>query len=240
MMPLGEPAPRRREIGGDDGPEFPELQRGDHGKPHRPAADHQRHLLAGRCCLRDGVDADGEWLGQRRVLGRQAVGHFDQQRLAQNHALREAAGKLVGVADRPRTVGSGYHRDGTDARAGFQPAFRARAVVEQFGTELMAEDDVARQVHRPAASHAAGDIDHAMAMLAGVQVGTADATGQRSDNDLTDTGHNIIDRIDHNFTLPENCCPHAASPARQFHVMYLTNCGASPVLRSSAFDAHHQ
>ena len=95
----GQRAARRRIIGGDDRMQSLQLQRGDDRKPDRTAADHQRHLVAAHIGLVDRVDADRERFGERRVFRREPVGHFEQQRLAEQHALGIAADIVVGIAD---------------------------------------------------------------------------------------------------------------------------------------------
>ena len=51
-----------------------QLQRRDHREADRPAADHQRHLVAAHVGFLDGVDADRERLGQRGMLGASPFG----------------------------------------------------------------------------------------------------------------------------------------------------------------------
>ena len=57
---------------------------------------------------------------------------------------------------------------------------RARTVVQHLAAELVAEHDVAGKIHRLAAGKMFRQFDHAVGVLARVQVGAADAAGQRS------------------------------------------------------------
>ncbi len=96
---FGERPARRRIICGDDRVQSSELQRRDDREPDRAAADHQRHLVAANIGLGHGVNADRERFGQRRMLRRKAVRHYEQQRFAEQHALGIAADMVVGIAD---------------------------------------------------------------------------------------------------------------------------------------------
>ena len=99
-----------------------QFQRRDHRQPHRAAADHQRHLVAADIGLGNRMDADRERLGQRRMLRRKPVRHFQQQRLAEQHALGIAADIVVGIADALRTVRRQQRRKRAHPRAGLQLA----------------------------------------------------------------------------------------------------------------------
>ena len=55
--------------------------------------------------LRHGVDADGERLGQRGQVRREAGGHLDGEHLVEHHQLGVAAGVAVGEPDRVDAVG---------------------------------------------------------------------------------------------------------------------------------------
>jgi hypothetical protein len=101
---LGERAARRRIIRGEDRVQSPDSQRGDHGKPDRPAADHQRHFIAANVDLCHRVNADRKRFGQCGVLRRQSVRDFEQQRLAEQHALGIAADIVVGIANALRSL----------------------------------------------------------------------------------------------------------------------------------------
>ena len=113
----GQGAARRRIVRSDDRMQAFQFQRRDHRKPDRAAADHQRHLVAAYVGLGDRVDADRQRLGQRRVLGRKPVGHLQQQRLAEQHALGIAADIVVGIADALRALGRQQRRKRTYPRA---------------------------------------------------------------------------------------------------------------------------
>jgi hypothetical protein len=145
------------------------LQRGDHGQPDRAATDHQRHLTAPDVGLGDRVDTDRERLGQRRVPGCQSVRHLQQQGLAEQHPFGIAADIVIGIADAGRSRRRHQRRHRADPHARLQPALRVRAVIQHFTAELVAENHVARQVHRFPA-YIFGHLHHAVCMLAGMQV----------------------------------------------------------------------
>ena len=63
---------------------------------------------------------------------------------------------------------------------GFSLRVGARTVVEHLAAEFVAEHDVAGKIHRLAAGKMLCQFDHAVGMLARMQVGAADAAGQRS------------------------------------------------------------
>jgi hypothetical protein len=119
---FGERAARRRIIGGDDRVQSLDLQRRDHGKPDRPAADHQRHLAALMLAFAPRMHADRERLGQRGMLGRQAVRDFEQQGFAEQHALGIGADIVVGIADALRAFRGQQRRQRADFGAGLELA----------------------------------------------------------------------------------------------------------------------
>ena len=197
-------APRRRIVGGDDRMQPLQLQRRDHREPDRAAADHQRHLVAAQIGLRDRVDADRQRLGQRRMLRRKPVGHLQQQRLAEQHALGIAADIVVGIADALRSLRRQQCRQRTHPRAGFQLALRARAVIDDLAAEFVAEHHIAGEVHRLAAGKMPGKFDHAMGVLARMQVGAANAAGQRLDQHLPCARLRIGQGVDDDLAVAEN------------------------------------
>ena len=136
--------------------------------------------------------------------GGEPVGHLKQQRLAEQHALGIAADVFVGIADALRSLRRQQRRQRADARAWLQLALRARAVIEDFAAEFMAEHDVAGEVHRFAAGKCRANLDHAVGVLARVQVGAADAAGQRLDQHLPDAGHGLGQLVDDDLAVPEN------------------------------------
>ena len=204
-------APRRRVVGGDDRMQPPDFQRGDDRKPDRPAADDQRHLAAPDIGLGNRVNADGEWLGQRGVLRRKPVRHFQQQRLAQEHRLRIAADIVVGIADARDALRGEQCRQRADMRAGLQLALGAGTIVDDLATELVAEDDVARQIHRLAPG-LDRHLHHALGVLSRVEVRAADAAGKRLDQHLAGSGCRRRHAVDDNLTVSKNRSPHPAPP----------------------------
>ena len=98
--------------------------------------------------LLDRMHADGQRLGERRMLGRQAVGHFEQQRRGQQHLLGIAADKVVGVAHALGAVGLSITGMAQTRVPGLSFLFGLGPVVDHLAAELVAEDDVADEVHR--------------------------------------------------------------------------------------------
>ncbi len=72
----------------------------------------------------------------------------------------------------------------------------------------MAEHDVAGEVHRLAAGKMSCKFDHAMGVLAGVQVGAADAAGQRLDQHLARRRRRLGQRVDDDLAVPEDGSAH--------------------------------
>ena len=165
------------------------------------------------------MDADRERFGQRGVFGRQPVRHFQQQRLAEQHALGIAADIVVGIADALRAFRGQQRRQRTYPGAGFQLALRARPVIEDLAAEFVAEHDVAGEVHRLAAGKMPGQFDHAVGVLARVQVGAADAAGQRLDQHLPRARLRLGHRIDDDLAVPENGCAHRRPPWRSCYFL---------------------
>jgi hypothetical protein len=76
----------------------------------------------------------------------------------------------------------------------------------------MAEYHVAGAVHRLAAREMPGHFDHAVGVLTRMQVGTANAAGQRLDQHLPRTRPGLGQRVDDNLAVPENGSAHRRSP----------------------------
>jgi hypothetical protein len=72
----------------------------------------------------------------------------------------------------------------------------------------MAEHDVAGKIHRLAGRKMLGQFDHAVGMPACVQVGAADAAGQRLDQHLPRRRLRLGQVIDDDLAIPENRGPH--------------------------------
>ena len=206
-----------------------DLQRSDHREPDRAAADHERHLAALHPRLLDRMHADRQRFGQRGVLRQQAVRHFQQQRFAEQHPLGIAADILVGIADALRPRRRQQRRQRTDARAGLEPLLRARPVIDDLAAELMAEHDIARRVHRLAAGDACSDCGETMRVLARMQIGAADAAGERFDQHLLRTGHRLGHGIDDNLALPEDRSAHGVPPSKAARLSWM-EAGARAIL----------
>src|SRR5690606_19252367 len=101
----------------------------------------------------------------------------------------KAARLLIGIADRMNlrlvAVHADRNRHGADARAGLQLLFRARPVIENLGTELMAENNVPLRIHAEARARAFGLLDHLVGMMKGVKVRPANTAGKRLHQNLT-------------------------------------------------------
>jgi hypothetical protein len=87
-------------------------------------------------------------------------------------------------------------------------------MIENFAAELVPEHHIARQIHRLATWKMPGQLDHPVGVLARMEVGTADAAGERLDQHLTVTGPGFGDLIDHDLTAPENGCAHVLPPLK--------------------------
>jgi hypothetical protein len=182
---LGGGAAAGRIVGGDHRPSALRLQRGDHGEADRPAAHHETDGGLVQPRLGDRVQADREGLGQRRLLGGEAIGHGQHQGLGEQHALGEAAGQAVGEAQRLHAARCQGHGHADHTGSGLQRLGRARAMVEDLGAELVAEDGVGGGIEAVVrASGAAREVDHVLHVVQRVQVGPADAAGQRPDQHL--------------------------------------------------------
>ena len=94
-----------------------------------------------------GVQPDRHRLGEGGVPGIEAVGHLEQHRGRQEHALAVAAGDVVAVDDRPNAGHRQQDRDRRDDGAG-RRRHRVGADLEHLGRELVAHEDVAVEVER--------------------------------------------------------------------------------------------
>src|SRR4051812_15638035 len=145
------------------------------------------------------------------MLRRETVGHLEQQRFAQQHRLGIAANIVVGVTDTFDALRryEGWQR--ADARARLELAHGPRAEVDDLAAELVAEHDVAGEIHRLAAG-LSRHLHHAVGVLARVQIGAADAAGERLDQHLAGAGLWLGHPVDDNLTVPENRSAHPAPP----------------------------
>jgi len=147
---------------------------------------------------------DGHRLGQRRVLGRQTVRHLEREELREHHQLAVAAGVVVRVADRLDAARAGGERHRDDARAALERALRVRPEVEHLGAELVPHDHVARRVEGEWQARLTRRVNHLGRMPERVQVGAADAAGERADEDLARAGHGLGDRVHHQLRVPHH------------------------------------
>ena len=87
------------------------------------------------------------------------------------------------------------------------------AVVEYFCTELMTHVDVFGQVHHGGWGHARLErgLDHQLAMLKSVQIGTADPARVYAHENLTSERLGFGYRVDDNPGIAHYCCPHDLS-----------------------------
>jgi hypothetical protein len=118
---------------------------------------------------------------------------------------------VVGVADALRAFRGQQRRQRTDFGAGLELLRRARTIIDHLAAEFMAEHDVARKIHRLAAGKMFCQFDHAVRVLARVQVGAADAAGQRFYQHHARTRFGFRHLVDDNFPVAENGCAHERS-----------------------------
>ena len=99
------------------------------------------------------------------------------------------------------------------------PALRApggsRSEVEDLGAEFVTENGVGRRVegHRAAACATAG-LDHVLHVMEGVQVGAADAAGQRLDQNLPLARGQFPDFVAHQALVAPYHRPHRPTSLR--------------------------
>ena len=142
------------------------------------------------------------------MLRREGVRNFEQQRLRQQHALGVAADIVVGIADADRPGRRQQRRQRTDARAGLELARGLGPMIDDLAAELMAEHDVAAEVHRLAAGKPFAHLDHAMRVLLRMQVGAADAAGERLDQHLPRARRRFRQFAHDDLAVPENRSTH--------------------------------
>lgn len=157
------------------------------------------------------MHADRKRLGERGMLGGEPVRHFKQQRLAEQHLLGIAADILVGIPDALRSPWREQRRHGAHFRPGLQLARGVGPVIQDLTAELVAEHDVAGEVHRLAAGKEFRQLHHAVGMLARVQIGTADAAGERFDQHLPGARLRLRQGVDDDLAVPEDGCAHDSS-----------------------------
>src|SRR6185295_6209682 len=123
-------------------------------------------------------------LGEGRVLGREIARYLEEERLREPHVLPVTAGVVVRVSDALRACGAQQGGARAHARAGPQRPRRLRTVVHDLRAELVAHDDVAREVHDAGVAGAAAGLDESLRVAEGVKIRPADAAGEGADEDL--------------------------------------------------------
>jgi hypothetical protein len=129
--------------------------------------------------------------GQRRVQRVEPGRHRSQQHLLQHHVLGEPARVAVGVADGLGPLRAQHHRHGAHRGADRDHALGVGAVVEDLRGELVTEDQRPVGLQHVAAGDAARERRELREVLAGVQVGPADAAGDRPHQHLTGARHRV-------------------------------------------------
>ena len=205
---LGQRAPHGGEVGGHDGLDIREAKPRDDGEPDGTAAHHDGRVAGLDVGARDSVNAHRHGLGQRGVLGRQAVRHGNQHRLHQEHALGESSGHVVRIADAVKLGAPNQERGVDDARALRMLATRAGPMVEDLRAELVPHDDVPRKVHHRGRAGFARSLDHLLTVLERVEIGSADAAGQRPHQDFAGLGFGLGHRVHDDLGVAHDCCSH--------------------------------
>jgi len=85
-------------------------------------------------------------------------------------------------------------------------------MIDNLATKLVAEHDIARQIHWLAAGDEFRHLHHAVRMLARVQIGTADAAGERPHQDLPGVRLRLGQVVDDDLAVPKNRSPHLVVP----------------------------
>ena len=127
----------------------------------------------------------GRWL--------QFGGHLEEEGLGEPHVLPVAAGVVVRVPDALRTGGAQQGGARAHARADPQRPRRLWTVVHDLRAELVAHDDVAREVHDAGVAGAAPGLDEPLGVAEGVKIRAADAAGEGADEHLARPGHGVGD-----------------------------------------------
>lgn len=154
------------------------------------------------------MDPHGHGLGHGSVFAGQGVGGGDEGVGGDEELLGIAAGEVVAVADGvvvPFVEETGH---GRGALADGDAGLCIRAVGEDFDAELVPHDDVTGEVHVEDARAGFGGGDELGRELEGVEVGSADAAGERFDEHLTGPGLGIGDLVDEELSVAHDHCLH--------------------------------
>ncbi len=198
---LGQAPPGGREVRREHRPMAAALERGDHRQPDRAAPDDEAGLARVEVGQTHGVLAHGERLGQRRQVGVQRVGHREQQQLLEHHVLGERARVGVGIADllhAGRAQDDGHRADtGSDG----QGAGCVGPVLHDFRAELVTEDTVRGRVQggHTDGVHEPGEVGE---IGQRVQVGSADAGGERAHHHMARRRHGLGHVAHHQPSTP--------------------------------------
>ena len=155
--------------------------------------------------------ADGQRFGQRGEVGVQPVGHGEEQQLLEHQVLGQRARIVVGVADLLDARRSEQNRHRADAGAHGQGAGGVGPVLDDLRAELVAEDAVGRRVERRHADrvHERGEVGE---VAQRVQIGPADAGGERAHHDVARGGDGVGHLAHHQPALPGHRGSHATPP----------------------------
>ena len=149
--------------------------------------------------------ASGSVSAARSVSRR--VGHGEQQQLLQHHVLGQRAGVRVGVADLLHAGGAQDDGHRADACPDRQRAGRVGPVLHDLRTELVAEDAVGVRVEGRHA-HRVHEVREMAEVGQRVQIGAADAGGERAHHDVA-RGRDRFGRRRRRPTVRLSSPPHA-------------------------------
>ncbi len=188
----------RREIGRDDRLDAAQLQRRDHRQPNRAAPEDQRAVAGCDPGSVHRVQADRHGLGERGALRVEAVGHLEEHRSRQQHALAVAGHEVVAVGEIAKAVSREHDRNRRHDGPGLGSG-GVRSRLEHLRRELVAHEDVPVELNR---LHDAGrrllhERGHLRAVLGEVEIGTADAARLDLDQHLAETRRRLGDVVTH-------------------------------------------
>ena len=199
------------------------LEVGDTCQPDRAEPEHDRRVLPGDPALVHGVDADREWLGQRRERRRHTAGDGDRQQLVQHQQLGVAARVAARVSDGVDAIDVEHGRHADDHLPGREIA-HVRSDLDDLTAELVAHHGVGTRLERDRSQRIGRQfgfefLDQAAqlgAVFQHVQVAPTDAARQHPGQHLPRPWDRLGDVVDPQFPFPHHRGAHARTVGRPF------------------------
>lgn len=210
----GQLPPAGREVRGHDTAYPRGLEHQDDGEPDRTAADDHRGVAGAHVAAADRVPGHRQGLGEGGQPGVEARRDRHGDILTDQDELRVRPRRVRGQPGHVDVVAVPDQRQRDDELPATPPAPAARAVGVDRPGELVAQDHAVRTPHEARITHLGGDLGTGVAVVAHVQVGTADPGPDHPQAHLAGPGNRKRHLGHGQHTLVDDDGSHARTPSR--------------------------